>query len=295
MQDNSYYDTQPNGGMPNMINPLGMAMSLTMPGISSFYKFVDLIVSKSVSDFTLEYPKLMFHLAPLMVAECTNEYMKNSMLNALTRYMVAMLSPIIRDLEYSDFSEEDIENFRTRFEDLKGHSSACSNVKIESKIERSGQSYTKYNFTTHHSSSPITKEETPNQNTKNPRPDMLPLSGVVECSEYAVSLGLGIARDNGYNRINCSAENTLTDVLSLASDLRIISVNDNLMFSQSSVSPGDVEDRVIRQRVIKDREKEPSIKDKKEELREKLMRTKKSRKQEELEESDDSEESDGDN
>lgn len=248
--DSSYYDTQPNGGMPNMINPIGMASSLTMPGISSFYKFVDLIVSKSVSDFTLEYPKLMFHLAPLMVAETTNEYMKNSMLNALTRYMVAMLSPIIKNIDNSDFTDEEIEDFTTRFNELKGHANACSNVKIESKIERSGQSYTKYSFTTHHSSTPLVQKPTPEKDKKFSHPDMNPLAGTVECSEYAVGIGVGIARDNGYNRINCHAENTLTEALSLASDLGIISIDDNLMFSQSSVSPGDVEDRVQRHRVI---------------------------------------------
>jgi hypothetical protein len=257
--DSSYYDRQQ---QPNLINPIGFAQTLGMPGISSFYKFVDLIVSKSVSGFTLEYPKLMLHLAPLMVAETTNEYQKNSMITALTRYIVTLLSPIVRqfisgdDPEISDLIKKEIKD---RYVILKAHASACGNVKIDSSIERSGQ-YVTYKFKTEHSTykpQPGIDIDADENNTeqrpdaiRNPNVELEPISAAVECTEPVIDVGWSIARDNGYNRINCHAENTLTEALTLASDLGLISYDDNLSFEERTVTPSDMHSQIERQKQI---------------------------------------------
>jgi hypothetical protein len=259
MNDNSFYEHQPGGGMPNMINPLGMATSLGMPGVPAFYKFVELIVSKSVSGFTLQYPKLMIQLAPLMIAECLNEYQKNCMITNMTRYFIMLLSPIINGLQYDeDYEPDEANEFKRRFDNLKAHSEACGNVKIESRIVRDGQ-LMKYSFGTHHSAyrpkpgeydGKVTEEEIKESEEKIRNADLEPITALVECSQSEVSIGWSIARDNGYNRINCHAENTFTEALMLCADLGMVGFTDALVFEERSVSPDDVDGRIRRQKSL---------------------------------------------
>lgn len=259
MGDASYYNRQ---DQPNLLNPIGFAQSLGQPGVSSFFKFIDLIVSKSVSGFVLQYPKLMMHLAPIMVAECTTEYEKNSMLTGLTRYIMVLLSPEVKQILDDPEIDETVKNdIQDRFNNLKAHSRACGNVKIDSKIVRSGN-YATYKFETNHSTYRERYDDKGNviipKTAQESQTDMEPISAVVECTEPVIEIGWNIARDNGYKRINCHAENTLTEALTLASDIGLLSPDDNLVFEERSVSPEDVDAKVRRQEQILKRQSGPA-------------------------------------
>lgn len=197
--------------------------------LNAFFRMLETVLSKAQGSISLEYPKMIMHMAAMMETEARNEYEKHNICSALANYMICILRPHVLKCEDNQI--------RVRFNDILGEVKQCHLARLSSAVRFDGDRPI-YTFRGESGIGKTLNEETKKLGT---RYDGHVDAFVVEVLPQNVVIGREVARDNLYNKNNCSIEKVMYDILAIACELGVIGVGDALTVDSGQITEEDVD------------------------------------------------------